>query len=160
MAYTTPRTWVTGELVTAALLNTHVRDNLNAAFPLGIDAWTTWAPTITQSNTPTKTTNRATYQRIGRLIIAMFDVTFTSPGSINNNVLTTLPVNAAASAAMGGSFRYFDTGATNHAGTVVSVDTTHAGFVYDGYGNLLGNGDLIIANGDFLQATLIYEAAT
>ena len=29
MAYTTPRTWVTGETVTAALMNTHVRDNLS-----------------------------------------------------------------------------------------------------------------------------------
>lgn len=28
MAWTTPRTWATGELVTAALMNTHVRDNL------------------------------------------------------------------------------------------------------------------------------------
>ncbi len=28
MSWTTPRTWVTGELVTAALMNTHVRDNL------------------------------------------------------------------------------------------------------------------------------------
>jgi hypothetical protein len=28
MAYTTPRTWVSGELVTAALMNTHVRDNI------------------------------------------------------------------------------------------------------------------------------------
>tara|TARA_R110000824_G_scaffold3602_1_gene17057 strand:- start:481 stop:1323 length:843 start_codon:yes stop_codon:yes gene_type:complete len=30
MAWTTPRTWVSGELVTAALFNTHLRDNLNA----------------------------------------------------------------------------------------------------------------------------------
>lgn len=30
MAYTAPRTWVAGELVTAAQLNTHLRDNLNA----------------------------------------------------------------------------------------------------------------------------------
>ena len=29
MAWTTPRTWVPAELVTAALLNAHVRDNLN-----------------------------------------------------------------------------------------------------------------------------------
>jgi len=29
MAWTTPRTWTTGELVTAAIMNTHVRDNLN-----------------------------------------------------------------------------------------------------------------------------------
>ena len=28
MAWTTPRTWTTGETVTASLLNTHVRDNL------------------------------------------------------------------------------------------------------------------------------------
>lgn len=29
MAWTSPRTWVTGETVTASLLNTHVRDNLS-----------------------------------------------------------------------------------------------------------------------------------
>jgi hypothetical protein len=29
-AWTTPRTWVTDELVTASMLNTHIRDNLNA----------------------------------------------------------------------------------------------------------------------------------
>lgn len=29
MAWTNPRTWNTGELVTASLLNTHLRDNLN-----------------------------------------------------------------------------------------------------------------------------------
>ncbi len=30
MAFTAPRTWVTDEIVTSALLNTHVRDNLRA----------------------------------------------------------------------------------------------------------------------------------
>ena len=30
MAWTTPRTWVTDELVTASIMNTHVRDNLDA----------------------------------------------------------------------------------------------------------------------------------
>lgn len=29
MAWTTPRTWVAGEIVTAALMNVHVRDNLD-----------------------------------------------------------------------------------------------------------------------------------
>jgi len=28
MAWTTPRTWVTGEVVTASIMNTHIRDNL------------------------------------------------------------------------------------------------------------------------------------
>lgn len=31
MAWTTPRTWVAGEVLTAALLDTHLRDNLAAA---------------------------------------------------------------------------------------------------------------------------------
>ena len=30
MAWTDPRTWVTDELVTAAIMNTHIRDNLNS----------------------------------------------------------------------------------------------------------------------------------
>ena len=30
MAWTTPRTWVNAETVTHTLMNTHVRDNLNA----------------------------------------------------------------------------------------------------------------------------------
>lgn len=33
MAWTTPRTWVTGEIVTAAIGNTHWRDNLNLTAP-------------------------------------------------------------------------------------------------------------------------------
>ena len=33
MAWTTPRTWTTGEIVTAALLNTNLRDNLNVTAP-------------------------------------------------------------------------------------------------------------------------------
>ena len=30
MAWTAPRTWVTAEVVTGAVMNTHVRDNLRA----------------------------------------------------------------------------------------------------------------------------------
>src|SRR3990172_3723095 len=33
MAWISPRTWTTGELVTAALINIHVRDNLNVVNP-------------------------------------------------------------------------------------------------------------------------------
>lgn len=38
MAWTSPRTWVSSEVVTAAIMNTHVRDNFKA---IG-DAWTAW----------------------------------------------------------------------------------------------------------------------
>lgn len=33
MAWSSPRTWTTGELVTAAIMNTHVRDNFNQTAP-------------------------------------------------------------------------------------------------------------------------------
>ncbi len=32
-SWTSPRTWVTGELVTASIMNTHIRDNLNETSP-------------------------------------------------------------------------------------------------------------------------------
>lgn len=35
MSWTTPRTWAPGELVTAAMLNQHLRDNLVAILPIG-----------------------------------------------------------------------------------------------------------------------------
>jgi hypothetical protein len=35
MAWTAPRTWVTGEIVTSSQLNTHVRDNLLSVVPVG-----------------------------------------------------------------------------------------------------------------------------
>lgn len=33
MAWTTPRTWVSGELATASLFNTHIRDNMTFLLP-------------------------------------------------------------------------------------------------------------------------------
>lgn len=35
MAWTSPRTWIVGELVTAAMLQEQIRDNMNAMFPIG-----------------------------------------------------------------------------------------------------------------------------
>ena len=36
MSWTAPRTYVTAELITAAILNTHVRDNFNVVNPAGV----------------------------------------------------------------------------------------------------------------------------
>jgi hypothetical protein len=126
-----------------------------------INGWTTWSPTITQSNTPTKTTNDARYMRFGRLIIAYMDVAFTSSGTASNNIVCTLPVTART---MGGTpaigtFRYFDSGSTNHAGTAVYASTTTCVFVYDAFGSSMGNTDFAIANGDSLSVQFTYEAA-
>lgn len=49
MSWTAPRTWVAGETLTAALLNTHLRDNLDAAFPVGSLHWRMQAATTSQT---------------------------------------------------------------------------------------------------------------
>jgi len=36
MAWTDPRTYTTGELITAAILNTHIRDNFNVVNPTAV----------------------------------------------------------------------------------------------------------------------------
>lgn len=54
MAWTTPRTWTTDEIVTAAFLNTHLRDNLTFLYsPPVIRVATTAAVSITNNSTTT-----------------------------------------------------------------------------------------------------------
>jgi hypothetical protein len=45
MSWTTPKTWVSGNTLTAAELNTHVRDNFNAAIPVTTTITTTGTQT-------------------------------------------------------------------------------------------------------------------
>ena len=68
MAFTTPRTWVAGETPTAAIMNTHVRDNLAAVLPLG-EGSTTYTPTWA-GGSPSIGNGTLTgrYQRIGKRI--------------------------------------------------------------------------------------------
>ena len=49
MAWTTPRTWTSAEVVTKTIMDTHIRDNLNA-----MSSWTSYTPTWTGTGgTPT-----------------------------------------------------------------------------------------------------------
>lgn len=50
MAFSSPRTWVTGEVVTAAHMNQEVRDNLNAIVPDGVTG-NAWSPTLEATTT-------------------------------------------------------------------------------------------------------------
>ena len=56
MAWTTPRTWVSGELVTASMMNTHVRDNLLYLYGLsGAAKYTSYTPTLLPVSNNTET---------------------------------------------------------------------------------------------------------
>lgn len=58
MAYSTPRTWVTGELVTAAYLNSNIRDNITLlANPPSCKVYTSAGPTINNNSLTTVTFN-------------------------------------------------------------------------------------------------------
>lgn len=82
----TPKTWVAGDVLTAAQLNAEVRDALLGAFPLGPPdaAWTAYTPALTAATTnPTLGTGSAAhgrYTRIGRTIIGRAIVAFGTSG--------------------------------------------------------------------------------
>ena len=98
MAWTSPRTWVAGETVTAAELNTHVRDNLKV---IG-DAWTTYTPTLTASTTdPTLGSGSSAtgaYIAAGKLIIGRARIVFGASGTAagTGNYFVSIPVTARA----------------------------------------------------------------
>jgi hypothetical protein len=107
MAWTTPRTWVANETATAANLNTHVRDNLNALY--GTDS--TYTPTLSQgaSTNIAKTVNEARYIQNGRIVDVWMVLSSTAAGTAGSNVTVSLPVAASghlASAAVGHGYYY------------------------------------------------------
>lgn len=126
-----------------------------------LGGWTTWTPTVTQSNTPTQSVTEARYSRYGRLIIAQAQLTFTGAGTGSNPIAMTYPVTPRTTSAahVVGTFTYFDSGSTNRVGNAYYNSNTTIYFKYDGFGNAMGNTDFAIANGDALQVALMYEAA-
>lgn len=91
---TTPRTWVAGETVTAALLNTEIRDALT-----GIQAyWAVYAPTLLATTTnPTLGTGSyasGIYIQIGKTVIGEMVIIFGTSGTAagSGSYLVTMPV--------------------------------------------------------------------
>jgi len=160
MAWTTPRTWVAGETVTAALLNQQIRDNEAAIFPIG-GTFASWAVAVRQSSTPAQTVNYARYFKIGRLVYAAWSVTINGAGVANNSIIVdNLPVAAAVASGIHGSFKYFDAGNTVRAGHVWGASTTSLAFNYTSFGNNMGIGDFAMAAGDVIEGFVMYEGAS
>lgn len=167
MAYSVIATPVSGTTISTTAFGILVKDNFDAAFPLGVDGWTSYTPTLTQSATVTKTVNYAKYIRIGRTIICSVDLAVTGAGTAANGVVIGLPV--AASSAHG---RSLGTG---------SIFDTSAGTVYNGIADFFGatttvqlwststdSGNTLgaavftaaLAAGDAVNIHVIYEAAS
>lgn len=86
MAWTSPRTWIAGEKPTAATMNTHIRDNLQA-----LTEYQSYTPVVTGASA----TATGKYISAGKLVIGYFRVTFT--GAATSTVVMTLPVLALLS---------------------------------------------------------------
>lgn len=166
MAYpATPKTWVAGDVLTAAQMNAELRDALLGAFPLGVGAWTSYTPTLTQSGAVTKTVTVARYIRIGNTIIGTVRLDVTGTGTAANAVIIGAPVTAQGSSnQVVGVMMLNDVSAgLFHTGTARLRSTT----TFDAFphstdsGNVLGTAvfTAALAAGDVIYVTFMYEAA-
>ncbi|MER7967666.1 hypothetical protein ABTX35_01385 [Streptomyces sp. NPDC096080] len=93
-----PRTWVVGEVATAALFNQEIRDQINSM----IGAWTAYTPTWTSSGTNPSLGNNGTilgrYLKIGRTVACEIHLTTGSSTTYGSGSYNwSLPFSAVAS---------------------------------------------------------------
>jgi len=166
MAYSTPRTWVTGELVTAAELNQEIRDNINAVAPLGAGAWTSFVPTLTQGASVANTVAYAKYFQIGKLTIAQVKLNVTGVGTATTNIGVTLPVPFTASGAprIIGDGWIYDASANSVYKAIIEITSTQGIFfrpTTTTANDFLGSAAMTaaLASGDLVTYSAIYEAS-
>jgi len=128
----TPRTWVVGEVVTAALLNQEVRDQFNSMFA----AWTTFTSSWTSSGTAPAIGNgtiNGRYMKFGRNILCEIHTTMGSTTTYGSgNYSWSLPVQAASGGiAQIGNAQLLGSGGVRWVGQIVisSAATTCSAFL-------------------------------
>lgn len=99
MAWTSPRTFVAAETVTAAIMNTHIRDNLLELNGTS-NTWTAYTPVWAAGTNPTLSSAFGRYKRIGNLVTVQFEV-ITSATATSGIWKVSLPL---APRVLGGSY--------------------------------------------------------
>lgn len=172
MAWTAPRTWVAGEVVTAALLNTHLRDNLLA---IGDGVWTAYTPTLTATTTsPTLGSGSSAlgrYARLGNTVKYDYKITFGTSGVVagSGTYLISLPIapSTAWSNRFVGTGFCIDTSASGMSPVWVLVNGTASQVVMSFPGTWTGGATASVnhlntvawAASDEIHGSLTYEAA-
>lgn len=158
MAWTTPRDWTDGELVTEALLDTHLRDNL-----LALTTWTSYSPTwAATGGTPTigNGTLEGEYIEAGnlchvRIRMVMGSTTSISGTSVWNFALPFTSVGAAA-----GSVLIYDATASLQVGGATVQSGASVTFpVVQGSGLVGASIPMTWATGDYMQMSITYKVA-
>ena len=128
MAWTAPRTWVAAEVVTAALMNAHLRDNLKA---IG-DPWTAYTPTWAATTNPAIGNGQIScaYMLAGKLCAFRFQIamgTTTTYGTggwtINLPFIPTTTVTFPCELTDTGVGNYAGRGLTSGSSTTLSILT-------------------------------------
>lgn len=158
MAWTSPRTWVASEVVTAALLNTHVRDNLKAVG----DAWTSYTPTYTNFTLGNGTVS-AFYQSAGKQTMYRGLITLGTTSSVTGNIRISLPATAGFS-----GFGYPFAGAVSILDTSASLRWVRFPLLQSSTEFYIGDATdtrtsatapMTWATGDTISWQFVYEAA-
>jgi hypothetical protein len=161
MAWTSPSTWTTAAVVTAAQLNTQLRDNLKA---IG-DPWTSFTPVWTASTTNPTLGNGSKsgfYLQAGKLVVFKLRITFggtTTSGA--GGYSFTLPVAAVNTDQIptGGAI-VFDTSANDRRTRSCFINSPTTCGAMDEAGVRVGGANPFTwANGDTIDCAGTYEAA-
>lgn len=162
---TTPRTWVAGEVPTAANFNTDVRD-FGRAFA---DAWTAYTPTLTASTTsPTNWTQTGYYMRAGKLVHVKGTLTAGASMTAGSGTYRiALPASASttlANAVCTSTINIYDSSA-NIAWSTAFAWIANTAYVQLQYANgaasvnIAHNAPWTWAANDIIQFAFTYEAA-
>lgn len=122
MAFSSWRTWITGEVVTAAHMNQDVRDNGAALFP-DENAGVSWTPDLEATATdPVTSSVSGRRWRVGPLQFVWARFVMTNQGEGSGTYFVTLPVAASGitgniSGQVIGSWRGVDASAAANSGS-------------------------------------------
>lgn len=162
MAYTTPKTWASGDILTAADMNTYVRDNIGALYGTP----TNYTPQVDQGATTniSKTINEARYIQAGRICFCWGYLLMTGTGTSANQVTVTLPIATSGhtSVAVIGVGLVYDNSVTTRYVCDVELNAGKMTFSNDASasGNLWGQSPSIaLAANDQLRWQVTYVVA-
>jgi len=157
--WTAPRTWVAGEVVTAAIMNTHIRDNQKALS----DAWASYSPTWTASTTNPTLGNGGligTYLNAGKLVMYRIRVAFGSTTTVGSGTYTwTLPVAAITTSVPVGMAVCFDASAVTNNTRQAFSTASGISLQSEAGAAVTHASPFAWATGDLITITGTYEAA-
>ena len=158
MAWTTPRTWAAAEVVTASLMNVHVRDNLKA-----LTEWTSYTPTWTATGgTPTIGNGTLTgdYIKTGQICHVRVTLTFGSTTSVSGTTVWQFSLPFTAVGPVAGSFTFYDASAAMQSGQTLRDSGGNTILAQTGASAYIGaTSPVTWATGDYGLLTATYRVS-